>query len=395
MELRYTFRLEPGPGARMALAKVFGCARVVWNDALTARKVAHERKLPFPKTGLLSKLLITQAKRTEERAWLADVSVVPLQQVLRDQDTAWTAFFGSLKGTRKGPKMSEPVFKSRKDHRQSVRFTANAKWKITPDGKLSLPKIGTIPVRWSRPLPSVPSSVTVIKDAAGRYFASFVVTTNPIEDLVASPSVEGDQSIDLGLTHFAVLADGSRVASPRFLRRAEKKLKKRQRDLDRKQKGSKNWNKARLKVARAHATVADTRKDFHHQLSTKLVRENQTVTVETLNVRGLARGRLAKAVHDAGWAQFTAMLEYKARRYGRGFTRVAHNFPSSQLCSACGHRDGPKPLKIRIWTCPECGTVQDRDWNAAKNTQNEGRRIRAATQRTAPPTPGPGALTPA
>ncbi|WP_369257565.1 RNA-guided endonuclease InsQ/TnpB family protein [Streptomyces sp. R35] len=351
MELRYTFRLEPGAGARAALSRTFGCARVVWNDALAVRRATHERGLPFPKTGDLSKLLITQAKRTEERAWLAGVSAVPLQQSLRDQDKA-----------------------------------------ITAAGRLSLPKIGEIPVRWSRRLPSIPSSVTVIKDAAGRYFASFKVTTDPDTDRAAAPDAEGDLGIDLGLTHFAVLSDGSRVASPRFLRRAEKKLKKKQRELDRKQKGSKNQGKARAKVARAHAAVADARQDFHHQLSTKLIRENQSVSVETLSVKALARGRLAKSVHDAGWGQFLAMLGYKAKRYGRELTRVARNFPSSQLCSSCGHLDGPKPLAIRLWTCSACGTTQDRDWNAAKNTQDEGRRIRAA-QPEAPPTPGPGALT--
>ncbi|MFI1486005.1 RNA-guided endonuclease InsQ/TnpB family protein [Streptomyces sp. NPDC020747] len=392
MELRYAFRLEPGPAAHAALARTFGCARVVWNDALAVRRAAHERGLPFPKTGELSKLLITQARRTDERAWLTEVSMVPLQQSLRDQDKAWTAFFNSLTGSRKGSKVGEPGFKSRKDHRQSVRFTNNAGWKITAAGRLRLPKIGEIPVRWSRSLPSIPSSVTVIRDAAGRYFASFKVTTDPDTDRTSAPDAEGDLGVDLGLTHFAVLSDGSRVASPRFLRRAEKKLKKRQRELDRKQKGSKNREKARAKMARAHAAVADARKDFHHQLSTKLIRENQSISVETLGVKALARGRLAKSVHDAGWGQFLAMLDYKAKRYGRELTRVARNFPSSQLCSSCGHLDGPKPLAVRLWICSLCGTTQDRDWNAAKNTRDEGRRIRAA-QPQEPPTPGPGALT--
>ncbi|MGW1748225.1 RNA-guided endonuclease TnpB family protein [Streptomyces sp. NPDC002092] len=218
------------------------------------------------------------------------------------------------------------------------------------------------------------------------------VAVHPDADQAAAPDATGDLGIDLGLTHFAVLSDGSRVTSPRFLRRAEKKLKKRRRELDRKQKGSKNREKARAKLARAHAAVADARKDFHHQLSTKLIRENQSVSVETLSVNGLARGILAKSVHDAGWGQFLAMLEYKARRYGRKLTPVARPFPPSRLCSSCGHLDGPKPLSIRIWICPTCGTAQDRDWNGAKNIRDEGRRIRAAQPET-PPTPGPGALT--
>ena len=175
--------------------------------------------------------------------------------------------------------------------------------------------------------------------------------------------------IDLGLTHFAVLSNGTKIDSPRFLRRAEKKLKKAQRELSRKQRGSRNREKARLKVARAHADVADARKEFHHQLSTKLIRENQTVAVEDLAVCGLARGRLAKSVHDAGWSQFVSMLEYKAQRYGRTFVKVGRFEPTSQVCSACGHRDGPKPLDVREWTCPSCGTWHDRDHNAAKNVK--------------------------
>ncbi|WP_329315926.1 RNA-guided endonuclease InsQ/TnpB family protein [Streptomyces sp. NBC_01262] len=376
MQLRYTFRIEPGPGQRIALGRAFGCARVVWNDCLRARRDARTAGLPYPKSAELSKRFITEAKQTPERAWLGQVSAVVLQQSLRDLDTAYANFFASLKGTRKGPKIGAPRMKSKRDNRQAVRFTANARWSITADGKLHLPKIGPVKVRWSRALPSVPSTVTVIKDPAGRYWASFVMETDPGHDIL--PPVTGDQGIDLGLTHFAVMADGSRIRSPRFLRRAEKKLRREQRRLSRKAKGSNNRDKQRVKVARAHARVADARKDFHHKLSTKLIRENQAVSVETLNVKGLARTRLAKSVHDAGWSAFVSMLEYKAARYGRTLTKVDRAFPSSQVCSACGHRDRPKPLHIRTWTCPACGTRHDRDHNAATNVRDEGRRIRAA-----------------
>ncbi|WP_438296672.1 RNA-guided endonuclease TnpB family protein [Streptomyces sp. HUAS TT7] len=181
------------------------------------------------------------------------------------------------------------------------------------------------------------------------------------------------------------------MASPKYLRRAEKKLKKRQRELSRKKKGSSNRDKARTRVARAHAQVADARRNFHHQWSHRLTSENQAVFTETLNVRGLVRTRLAKSVHDAGWAQFVQMLEYKAIRRGRSFAKVDRHFPSSQICSACGYRDGPKPLNVRIWTCPSCGTRHDRDWDAGKNVRYEGRRI-LAVGTTEPPTPGPGAL---
>jgi putative transposase len=170
-----------------------------------------------------------------------------------------------------------------------------------------------------------------------------------------------------GETYFAVLDDGTRIAAPKFLRRAEKKLKRAQRDLARGQKGSSNRDKARVKVARAHAHVKDARRDFHHKLSTKIIRENQAVTVADLSVKGLARTRLAKSVHDAGWSSFVSMLEYKAALHGREFRKIGRWEPTSQVCSACGAKDGPKPLEIREWACHACGAVHDRDVNAARN----------------------------
>ncbi|MEW2118982.1 RNA-guided endonuclease TnpB family protein [Streptomyces sp. NPDC005474] len=371
MQLRYAFRLYPEPGQRVALARAFGCARVVFNDAVRAREDARTAQEPYPKAAVLSQRLITRAKNTPERSWLAEVSSVVLQQALRDVEAAYRNFFASLKGERKGKRVGAPRFRSRKDSRQAIRFTANARWKITDSGRLSLPKIGDVKVKWSRVLPVTPSSVTVILDAAGRYFASFVIDTDDDTDRArwTEPDPEAAIGIDLGLTHFAVLSDGTKIESPRFLRRAEKKLKKAQRELSRKRKGSKNRAKARLKVARAHAAVADARKEFHHQLSTQLIRDNQAIAVENLAASGLARTRLAKSVHDAGWAQFVTMLEYKAKRYGRTFVKIGRYEPTSQTCSTCGHRDGPKPLHVREWTCPMCGTVHDRDHNAAINVK--------------------------
>jgi putative transposase len=188
--------------------------------------------------------------------------------------------------------------------------------------------------------------------------------------------------IDLGLTHFAVLSDGRKITAPRFFRRAEKKLRKAQQALSRKAKGSANRKKAVVKVARAHARTADARRDFHHKLSTTLIRENQAVYVEDLAVNRLGRTRLAKSVHDAGWSAFVSMLEYKAVRYGRTFARVDRFFPSSQLCSVCGVKDGPKPLAVREWTCGNCGTVHDRDVNAALNIRTEGRKVAAGQAET-------------
>ncbi|MBZ2409286.1 transposase [Streptomyces sp. L06] len=369
MQLRYSFRLYPDAGQRVALARAFGCARVVFNDAIRVREEARKAGEPFPTAGELSKCLITQAKRMPERAWLSEVSAVVLQQSLRDVERAYRNFFASLKGARKGPKMGAPRFKSRKDTRQSIRFTANACWRITDAGRLNLPKIGAVKVKWSRALPVTPSSVTVVKDAAGRYFASFVIDTDPAIDRARIPETSHTIGIDLGLTHFAVLSDGTKIDSPRFLRRAEKKLKKAQKELCCKQKGSRNRDKARLKVARAHVRVADARREFHHQLSTRLISENQGIAVEDLSVAGLARARLAKSVHDAGWSLFISMLEYKAERYGRTLVKIGRFEPTSQTCSTCGVKDGPKPLNVREWTCRACGTVHDRDTNAAINVK--------------------------
>lgn len=240
-------------------------------------------------------------------------------------------------------------------------------------------------MRWSRTLPSTPTSVTVTMDAVGRYWASFVVDTNP--DIL--PEAGTDTGIDLGLNHFAVLADGREVDSPKFLRRAEKKLKRMHKALSRKAKGSNNRDTARRKVARQHARVADRRRDWQHKLSTQIIRD-QAVFVETLSVKGLGCTRLAKAVHDAGWAQFVGMLEYKAAKRGRTFAKVDRSFPSSQVCSACGFRDGPKPLHVRAWTCRNCGTGHDRDHNTAKNVLCEGRRVVAAG-RAETPTASPSA----
>jgi putative transposase len=349
----------------------FGCARVVFNDALAARQAAFEAGEPYL-TDAATSARLTEVKAVSERAWLRDVSAVVLQQALADLNRAYRNFFDSSAGKRKGPRVGLPRFRSRKDSRQSIRFTANSRFKVLENGRLRLPKIGDVEVRWSRGLPSVPTSVTVIRDAAGRFFASFVVEVTP----QPLPGTGIECGIDLGLGHFAVLDDGTKVSAPRFLRRAEKKLNRLQRELTRKQTGSRNREKARATVARAYARVADARRDFHHKLSTRIIRENQAVTVEDLAVRGLARTRLAKSVHDAGWSAFVGMLEYKAERYGRQFHKIGRWEPTSQVCSACGVKDGPKPLNIREWTCKECGAVHDRDVNAARNILALGRRER-------------------
>jgi len=369
VQLRYSYRLDPSPAQREALARAFGCARVVFNDALAARRAAQEAGAPYLSGAELSRRL-TASKNDPARAWLGEVSAVVLQQALADLNAAYRHFFASVTGKRAGPKAGPPRFRSRKDSRQAVRFTANSRFRVLDNGRLRLPKVGDVAVRWSRGLPSAASSVTVIRDAAGRFFASFVVRLTPRP----LPGAHRECGIDLGLVHFAVLDDGTKVSAPRFLRRAEKKLCKKQKALSRKQQGSSNRKKARVQVARAHAHVADARRDFHHKLSTAIIRENQAVTVEDLSVKGLARTPLAKSVHDAGWSAFTRMLEYKAALYGREFRKVSRWAPTSQVCSACGVKDGPKPLHVREWTCAACGTSHDRDVNAARNIAALGRR---------------------
>ncbi|MER7441663.1 RNA-guided endonuclease InsQ/TnpB family protein [Micromonospora avicenniae] len=367
VQLRYNFRVYPTPGQQIELAKAFGCARVVFNDGLRLRQEARESGEEYVSDAELSKRVITLAKTTPERAWLGEVSAVVLQQALVDLNTAYRNFFASVTGKRKGRKVAPPRFRSRKDNRQAIRFTKNARFKVLDNGRLRLPKVGDLDVRWSRQLPSDPSSVAIIKDAAGRYFASFVVQTTD----QALPASDSEVGIDLGLTHFAVLSDGTKITAPKFLRRAARKLKRLQQALSRKQKGSNRRKKAVLKVARAHARVADTRRDWQHKLSTTIVRENQAIYVEDLCVAGLSRTRLAKSVHDAGWAGFTAMLEYKAALYGRTFGRVDRFFPSTRMCSQCGRINDKMTLNVRSWDCP-CGAAHDRDVNAALNVLAAG-----------------------
>lgn len=367
MQLRYAYRLDPTPSQRIALSRAFGCARVVFNDAVAARRTAHLSGELYPSDAALSKSL-SAAKRTPERAWLAEVSSVVLQQALADANTAYRNFFASHLGKRKGRKVGAPRFRSRRDSRQAIRFTANARFRVLDNGRLRLPKIGDVAVRWSRNLPADPSSVTVTMDATGRYHASFVVEV-PDEPL---PSTDREVGIDLGLTTFAAMSDGTKVDAPRIARKAAAKLRRAQKELARRQKGSANRRKSVRKVARAHARVGDTRRDWLHKLSTYVIRENQAVYVEDLSVSGLARTRLARSVHDAGWSTFVAMLAYKAARHGRTFGKVDRWFPSTRTCSTCGVIGERKPLHVRDWTCP-CGARHDRDVNAAINILAAGR----------------------
>jgi putative transposase len=363
MLVRYRFRIEPTPWQRQALARAFGCARVVYNDALAERQRAYHAGEKLSDTEV-QRRVITLAKSTPERAWLAEVASVVLVQACQDARRAYRNWFDSLSGKRKGRKVGRPRFRT-KHGRQAIRLTRNG---FALHGRrLYLAKVGELRVRWSRELPSVPSSVTIICEPDGRYHASFVVDRDP----TPLPPVARTAGIDLGLISFATIAasDGTieTVANQRHLRAAERRLAHAQRALSRKQKGSANRAKARRRVAVAHRKVRDQRADHHHKLALRLIRENQAVAVEDLAIVGLVRTRLAKSIHDAGWARFIRLLEEKAAQHGRQVVKTGRWEPTSQTCSECGHRDGPKPLSVRAWSCAVCGTVHDRDANAACN----------------------------
>ncbi|WP_017977188.1 RNA-guided endonuclease InsQ/TnpB family protein [Actinopolyspora halophila] len=376
MQLRYRYRLYPSDEQRQALAQAFGNARVVYNDAVRARQDAYAVGEKFPSGTQLQKRLITDAKRTEERGWLSECSNIVLQQAIRDADAAYRNFFDSMRGKRTGRRVGAPRFKSRKDNRQAIRLHTGG-LSIRANGKLRLARIGDVTVSWSRDLPSAPSSVTVVKTADDRYFASFVVEAGE-ETLPAAVDADGNEveiGLDLGLSAFAVDQHGRVIDNPRFLRRAERKLKRAQRELSRKQRGSNNRAKARKRLARQHAKVSDTRQDWLHKATTSIVQENQLIVLEELAVSGLARTRLAKSVHDASWGTFRRLLEEKAARYGRELVVIDRWLPTSQTCSACGRIDGAKPLSVRTWSCP-CGASHDRDINAAVNILAAGRAER-------------------
>ena len=368
VQVRYRYRVYPSAGQRQSLAQVFGCARVVFNDSLRLREECYAAGEKISDSEI-QRRVITLAKATPERAWLAQAPSVALVQACNDAHRAYRNWFDSLSGQRKGRRIGHPRPR-RKRGRQSIRLTRNG-FSLRGE-RLSVAKVGEIKVRWSRPLPSVPSSVTVIREPDGRYYASFVIerSASPM------PACEREAGIDVGLDRLAVTSDGQIIANPRFLRAKQRHLARAQRALSRKAKGSANRAKARRRVAVLHRKVREARLDHAHKTALRLVRDNQAVYAEDLAICGLARTRLAKSVHDAGWAQLLRLLAEKAERYGRTFHRIGRFVPTSQICSQCGTKDGPKPLGVRQWSCPACGAVHDRDVNAARNILAAGRAER-------------------
>lgn len=360
MKARYQHRFYPTAQQRVSLAQLFGCVRVAWNDALAICKQADK----LPGYNKLSALL-TQSKKNEDREWLKSVSSVPLQQSIRNLDVAYRNFFNSHNGKRKGGKVGSPNFKKKTDQ-QSAEFT-KAAFSIK-DGEVYLAKIGDLQPIWSRELPSEPSSVTVIKDCANRYFLSFVVEIQPVQLNAKNQSI----GIDLGIKTFAVMSNGEKAWSPNY-RTIDCKVRKLQKKLARQQKGSNRRNITRLRIAKLHNQITDLRKDFLHKLSTKIVSENQTIVLEDLNVSGMVKNRkLSRAISQQGWREFRTLCETKSEKFGRNFQVISRWEPTSQICSDCGFRWGKVDLSIRSILCLNCGTEQDRDENASRNIEMVG-----------------------
>jgi len=369
----YKYRFYPTPEQAAELTRTFGCVRKVWNLALEARTTAwHQRHEHV--SYLQSSAMLTQWKHSDDLGYLNEVSSVPLQQALRHLQSAFTRF--------RDNQARYPRYKSRKKSRASAEYTRSAfRYR---DGRLRLAKMtAPLAVVWSRPLPdgAEPSTVTVSRDPAGRWFVSLLCECA----VEPHPAIDTVVGVDAGITSLVTLSSGEKIANPRHERRDRDRLALVQRRLARTQKGSANRDKARLKVARVHARIADRRKDFLHKLTTRLVRDNQAVVIEDLSVRNMTRNHhLARAISDAAWRQMRAMLEYKCQWYGRDLVVTGRWYPSTTTCSACGHRAGPLPLNLRQWDCANCGTRHDRDINAAVNIRAAGLAVLACGAGTGP-----------
>ena len=369
----YRFRFYPTSEQAEMLAKTFGCARFAYNYMLRQRTDAwfqRQEKVGYHETSAM----LTVLKNTEEFAWLNEVSSVPIQQSLRHLQTAFGNFFAR--------RNKYPTFKKKKDGAQSAEYTTSAfKW---ADGKLRIAKMdAALNIRFSRTIPkaAIVTTVTVSKDCAGRYFVSMLCT----DQVQAKTPVAAKVGIDLGLSHFAILSTGEKIAAPNTFRKNEEKLAKLQRKWAKKTKGSANRKKAKLKVAKLHAKITDSRKDFLHKLSTRLINENQVIAIETLAVSNMQKNHnLAKSIADASWSEFVRQLEYKSLWYGRELVGIDRWYPSSKRCSDCGHTVKKMPLSVREWTCPECGTIHDRDINAARNVLAAGLAVSALGESVSP-----------
>ena len=355
-EKAYRYRFYPTLKQEQLLRRTLGCVRLVYNKALHTRTEGwyqRQERIDYKQTSTL----LTGWKKQEDLQFLNEVSSVPLQQGLRNLQKAFTNFWAG--------RAKYPNFK-KKHSGGSAEFTRSAfKWK---DGKLWLAKCHEpLLIRWSRTLPEncEPSTVTVRLDASGRWFVSLLVEERTVKVL---PQIDKAVGVDAGITSLIATSDGDKIANPKHFKRLRYKLRQAQKALSRKVKGSNNREKARHQVARIHARIADARTDFLHKLTTRLVRENQTIALEDLAVKNMMKNhKLAQAIADASWFELVRQLEYKCQWYGRTLVKIDRWFPSSKRCGNCGHVVDKLPLDVREWDCPECGTHHDRDLNAANN----------------------------
>jgi putative transposase len=355
MEKAYRYRFYPTTEQEQLLRQTMGCVRLVYNKALAARTEAwYERQERVDY--VLTSSMLTSWKQEVELGFLNDVSCVPLQQGLRHLQKAFSNFWDG--------RTKYPNFK-KKHHGGSAEFTKSAfRWK---NGRLFLAKCSEpLPIVWSRELPTgcEPSTVTVKLSASGQWHVSLLVNT----DIEKLPKINKSIGLDVGITSLIVTSDGDKISNPKHFKRLRKKLKKAQKTLSRKQKGSKNRHKARLKVAKVHGQISDSRKDFLHKLTTQLVCENQTIVVEDLAIKNMVKNhKLALSISDASWGELIRQLAYKCEWYGRELVKIDRWFPSSKRCGSCGHVVDKLPLNVREWECPKCGANHDRDINASKN----------------------------
>lgn len=371
MEYSYKFRLYPNREQENLILRTFGCCRFVYNYYLAKRQEAYLNQGHTMNYFECNKDLST-LKNSNNTSWLKEVDATALQSSLRDLDAAFHNFFRNVK---KGKNPGYPKFKCKKAQKQSYRSACVGTNIKVLDNAIQIPKLKQVKCRISRPVEGRILSATVSRTASGKYYVSLCCQLE--QDLPKLSSTGAVVGLDMGIKSFAVSSDGVEYPNPKYLRQSEKKLARLQRQLSRKTKGSANWEKARIQVARLHEHIANQRRDMQHKLSTEIVRQNDVICIEDLAPKNMVRNhKLAKSISDAAWSEFRRQLTYKAEWYGKQLITVDRFYPSSQLCSRCGAKwEGTKNLAVRKWTCPYCNADLERDTNAAVNILHEGMRL--------------------